>query len=407
MLDTQILSAWIAERNAYDRTKDYIKDSDCTPAVGFWLGVVREYYTRDARCSAADYETIRSLGAGKITNPKHSDAILTALESSRTLVVSPSNIIESVLNLRRYNLSAEFAAASMSNDRKKANVLLSELNEIWDQTQLTETSEIEYAKDWAELDSEIGNHKRVPVSPGSLNSRIGGGLLPGHHVVIFGRTEIGKSCLTISLAAQFLRIGQKVLYVGNEDSIHILKSRMRLSLLNQSQAWVDSHPKKAIRLLNDLSADRLTMVHMSPGSISELEGLVAKHSPSVLILDQIRNLSGNEDGMTQKMEHNAIRFRSILSRNHLIGLSVTQAGDRSQGHNQQGPLYLSPGDVDSSRVGLPGTADLMLGVGATQEMLSRGLRMISFAKNKLSSEPQSREPLCVRFDLSRSIVTDG
>jgi hypothetical protein len=149
------------------------------------------------------------------------------------------------------------------------------------------------------------------------------------------------------------------------------------------------------------------MVKMTPGSISALEDLTEKHAPSVLVVDQIRNLSGPEDGMTQKMEQNAIRFRSLLNRRKLIGISVTQAGDRSQKHGEDGPLYLSAGDVDSSRVGLPGTADLQIGIGCNAEMLSRGLRMLNFAKNKLSSDPGSREPLIVRFDTSRSMVLDG
>jgi len=120
----------------------------------------------------------------------------------------------------------------------------------------------------------------------------------------------------------------------------------------------------------------------------------------VLVLDQIRNLAGSEDAMTQRMEHNAIRFRSLLSREHLIGISVTQS-------RANVGLYLSADDVDSSKVGLPGTVDLMLGVSATPDMLSRGLRMISFAKNKLASGPQSREPLTVKFNLEQSRVSDG
>src|SRR5262249_4693846 len=155
----------------------------------------------------------------------------------------------------------------------------------------------------------------------------------------------------------------RVLYVGNEDAIDTLKARMRLSLLNWTQEQLEKLPKKALRLLTEISGDRLTMVNVTPGSISELEDLTEKHEPTVLVVDQIRNLSGAEDGMTQKMEHNAIKFRSLLNRKKLIGISVTQAGDRSQRHGEDGPLYLGPGDVDSSRVGLPGTVDLMLGVG--------------------------------------------
>jgi hypothetical protein len=405
MLDKEILAASISSKTDYERIRDYIKDNDATPQVAFWLKLVREYYQRDGAAASINVATLRALGERAISNPKHAPAILEALDNLPS--VSGANIVELVLNLRRYNLSAEFASASMSGDRKKASELLAELEAIWNTTELAVKSEVEYAKDWAELDSVVGRNRRIPIGPSSLDDRIGGGVLPGHHVLIFGRTEIGKSCLTISTAANMLRAGQSVLYVGNEDNIDILKARMRLSLLNQSQAWVDSHPKKAARLLDEMVGNRLTMVHVHPGSMSEVEDLTAKHSPSVLTLDQIRGLSGAEEGMTQKLEANAIRLRSLLGRHNMIGLSVTQAGDRSQGHNQSGPIYLSAGDVDSSRVGLPGTVDLQIGVGASPEMLSRGLRMLSFAKNKLASGPQSREPLCVRFDLERSIVSDG
>jgi AAA domain len=405
MLDQQILAAIISSRTAYERIKEYINDKDASPPIAYWLHQVRDYYNRDHSAGCVDIPTLRALGERGISNPKHAPAILGALDS--TPPVSGANVVELVLNLRRYNLSAEFAAASMSGDRKKATQLLQELSTIWDQTEIAQKSEIEYAKDWSELDSVVGRSRRIPIGPASLDSRIGGGVLPGHHVLIFGRTEIGKSCLTLSTTANLIRAQQSVLYIGNEDSIDILKARIRLSLLNQSQAWVDTHPRKAVRLLSEITGDRLTMVHVHPGSMSEVEDLASKHSPSVLILDQIRGLSGAEEGMTQKLEANAIRLRSLLGRQKMIGISVTQAGDRSQGHNQSGPIYLSAGDVDSSRVGLPGTVDLQIGVGASPEMLSRGLRMLSFAKNKLASGPQSREPLCVRFDLEKNIVSDG
>ena len=405
MLDAQILSSALADRRAYDRIKDHIKPSDYSPPIAYWFQLVGDYYKRDGAAQSIDKPTLRALGESRITNPKHAQALLDALDSLPA--ASPANIVEFVLNLQRYNLSAEFAAASMSNDRKKATKLLANLNEIWDAETLTEKSEVEYAKDWSELESVVGDSKRIPIGPSTLDARIGGGVLPGHHILIFGRTEIGKSCLTISTASNMLRAGQRVLYVGNEDSIQILKSRMRLSLLNQSQEWVNRFPKKSARLLQELAGDRLTMVHVHPGSISEIEDLVVKHTPSVLIVDQIRGLNGPEDGMTQRLESNAIRFRSLLSRHKLIGISVTQAGDRSQGHGEKQPIYLSAGDVDSSRVGLPGTVDLQLGVGANQEMVNRNLRMLSFAKNKLARGPQSREPLCVRFDLERSRVLNG
>jgi hypothetical protein len=404
MLDSQILAATIASRSSYESIKDHFNAKEASPSIAFWYELVRDYYGRDSTATAVQSDTLRELGARRITNPKHADAILSTLDDLKP--VSSPNVVELVLDLRRSNLALEFASATSNKEHDKASELLTQLNAVWEQTDLKDKSDVEYAKDWDTLDSAVGNTNRTGIGPASLDSRIGGGLLPGHHMLVFGRTEIGKSCLTCSMTANLIRSGKSVLYIGNEDSINILKSRVRLSLLGQPQSWLNSHPNKTKRLLAELCGDRLTMVHVHPGSISEVEDLVAKHSPNITILDQIRNLSGAEDGMTQKMEHNAIRFRSLLGRQKMIGISVAQAGDRSQGHNSDGPIYLSAGDVDSSRVGLPGTVDLQIGVGANAEMQARGLRMLSFAKNKLATGGKSREPLLVRFNLELNRVED-
>ncbi len=403
MLDRSILASAIKDRRAWEKIRDYIRTSDASPPVGFWLERLREYYDRDKNASAADRDVLRELGSRAITNPKHAEAI-TAVLDDLPESASPDNVVALVLDMRRRNLILELAAESSP---KKADKLFAELSEIWGKNDITTPSDVEYARDWEQLNDVVGVHRRIPFGIASLDSRTGGGVLPGHSVLIFGRTEIGKSCLTISLAANLVKAGQKLLYVGNEDSIHILKARMRTSLLGWTNSKIDQLPRRATRLLKELAADRLTMVSLAPGSISELEDLTEIHKPDVLVLDQIRNLSGTEDGMTQRMESNAIRLRALLNKRRMIGLSVTQAGDRSQRHGEDGPLYLSAGDVDSSRVGLPGTLDLMLGVGANREMLSRGLRMISFAKNKLCSDLNAREPLVLKFDLATSRVLDG
>jgi hypothetical protein len=46
-------------------------------------------------------------------------------------------------------------------------------------------------------------------------------------------------------------------------------------------------------------------------------------------------------------------------------------------------------------VGIPGQADLMIGIGATAEMEATGQRMLSFPKNKLGG---IKQPLSVFFN---------
>lgn len=405
MIDSTILAACIASRSAWERVKDIVDGKDFSPPVKLLYEALSTYYGADRAASRADAGLLRERVAQRIDNPKQAEAVLSVFDGL-DLSVSVPNVVGLCLDVRRRNLILELAATGSNPDDKKAGKLFEELASIWGRTEVDQ-SEVRYAADWEHLWENVGQANRIPLGIPSLDSRIGGGALPGNHILIFGRTEIGKSCLTLTLAARTVTAGNKVLYVGNEDEIDILKSRVAASILNWTPQQLEAMPKKRTRLLQESTKDRLTMVHLNPGSISELEDLTEKHTPNILILDQIRNLGGSEDGLTRRMEANAIRLRSLLSKKRLIGISVTQAGDRSQGHDEDGPLYLTPGDVDSSRVGLPGQTDLQLGIGSNRDLMSRGLRMISFAKNKLFSGPRAREPLLLRFDTQRSMVVDS
>ena len=60
-------------------------------------------------------------------------------------------------------------------------------------------------------------------------------------------------------------------------------------------------------------------------------------------------------------------------------MSVTQAGESAQNK-----LVLSMGDVEWSNTGIPGAADLMIGIGLDDEYLSTDKRMLSIPKNKVN-----------------------
>jgi hypothetical protein len=406
VLDQQILLASCKSRSAWEKVSRYIGVRELSPNVGFWWKLLEEYYGRDKKTDSVDLEVLRELGKAKIQNPKHLDGILGILDAD-AVDTSPSNIVAASLGILRNNRAAEFASAAFSGDTKKAQEILSEINELWEKESLDEEAEeVIRAVPAEDIFKLTGQDSRIPILPQSLNVRVGGGVLPGQHILIFGRTEIGKSSFVINLMAGFIRQRQKVLYVGNEDEINGVKARLLCRIIGKSHQEAERDPAGSAALFRGRGGeDFARLVHMQPGSIEAIEREVQEYRPSVLILDQIRNLSASEDGMTRKMESNAIRFRSLLARYNLVGVSVTQASDKSDRNSADLPVWLSAGDVDSSRVGLPAQADLMLGIGGNQDMISRGQRAISICKNKLFSGPQSREGVICNFDVSRNIVS--
>lgn len=405
MQDSQILAAALANREAWEKVRTHVKSSDLTPTVGFWWKVLNEAYERDKSARCLDIPTLSDLGKPQISSPKQQDSIMGVLQALDS-PVSPLNVVQIVLELKRKNLTAEFAAASMSGDKKLADKLLQSLNEVWESTDLAEAKPAEWndARDTKTLFQRVSKDQRIPFGCPAINGKLDGGLLPGHHIVIFGRTEVGKSSFVIDSTARLLKQGQRVLYIGNEDQIDILKLRLLGRYLKRTQAELEKSPTDAAREFAEVE-NRLLMTQLYNGSIDSIRKRVVEFKPTVLVIDQFRNLLSDQDGLTRGMESNAIKLRALLLEHSLIGVSVTQANDRSERHGQEAPVYLQTGDVDSSRVGLPSQADLLLGIGANSEMKSRGQRFINFCKNKLSSAPGAHEGVTVNFDLAISRVS--
>jgi archaellum biogenesis ATPase FlaH len=319
-------------------------------------------------------------------------------------VVAPVGVAKEVLALKRYNVGMQLAASIGAREKdSKVQVLVEEYLGLLRQESLSVETEWEDAADWSELCKETGLDRRIPLAPMALNVRCGGGALPGHHILVYARPEMGKSLFALNMAAGFLKAQRRVLYIGNEDSIHVLKKRMLVRLSGIPATEIDRDKAKeaeAIHLATVRSAGNLHMRHLHRGSCADVEMAVKEFQPEVLILDQIRNLEAKTaDGKTtERLEAVATGVRGILARHHLVGVSVTQANDRTERYGQEPPIWLGMSDVDSSRTGLPAQVDLMVGIGGTRDMISRGERAISLAKNKLDGGPISREGFTCRFD---------
>jgi hypothetical protein len=153
----------------------------------------------------------------------------------------------------------------------------------------------------------------------------------------------------------------------------------------------------------DLAIERgyanLYFLPMSPGTLGEITKWVEKLKPDMLVVDQVRNLNVKKESMTVNLEQACIGLRNIAKKHNLVSLLVTQAGDSAEGK-----LYLTMSDVDSSKTGLQGTLDLLIGLGLSQELKDMSPRrvMMCFPKNKLCA-PIS--PRSATIDYTTNLVT--
>lgn len=406
-MEREIIAAVIADRKAYDAIHEHIDPKETFSALGqFWWKFIAAYYKRDGRARSVDVALLLEQASADLNRTKQAETLRSVLPpgDGADVGVSVPNVVSGVLDLRKRALLAELAGADLSGQRQKADRAFAELAQIWDASSLDGSQRTE-AKEAADLFAALGSEHRIRLLPAALNERIGGGALPGQHIVVFGRTEVGKSTFVLNLCAGFLKQGLKVLYIGNEDPIDAIKFRFlcRVAKVTAGEAHSDRAGVLS-RYADRGAADRVRFLHLSPGSVAAIEREIEDYEPKVVIVDQIRNLDGPEPDITRRLEANATRFRGLLSRHGLLGVSVTQASDRSTGHNQDPPIWLSTGDCADSRVGLPAQADLMLGIGANNAMMQQNQRAISLVKNKLAAGPQSRTGIIVTVDLERGIV---
>jgi len=403
MLDAQLIAAAIQDRASYDKFREHFKAKDFSPQGDFWLTHVKAWYKRDRLAKSIDKSLLAQQGEKHITNPDHREALMGFLNDMPE-APSPDNVVQVALELKRYTVGMELASAIGAHNSKKIAELTPEFVSLQQATTLVaKRTEWEDAAAVEQLFEKVGQENRKALSPKLLNDRTNGGALPGHHILIFGRPEAGKSSFAINMAAGFLRRGERVLYIGNEDQINILKGRMLSRITQMTFEQCEKNKESAIAKFRKAGGeDRLLMTQMKHGTMDAVRAKCDEFLPTVVVLDQIRGLQSTEDGLTRALEANATAMRSLVLDYGMIGVSVTQANDRTEKHGQEPPMFLSMGDVDSSRTGLPGQIDLMLGIGKTQDLENRGQRAISLPKNKLSSADNAHEGFLVTFDKHRS-----
>jgi archaellum biogenesis ATPase FlaH len=167
----------------------------------------------------------------------------------------------------------------------------------------------------------------IELWPRPLNDLVDGGAKPGHHILVFAPTEMGKTLMVINMVAGFLRNGHRVLYIGNEDPAPDILMRMMTRMTGLTKYEIMEKPDEAQKLLDQRNWNKFVLAALAPGSFGQIQKLVEKHNPKVVVLDQLRNLNVESENRTQALEKAATSARNLAKRNNVLVVSVTQAAD--------------------------------------------------------------------------------
>ncbi|OGT59962.1 MAG: hypothetical protein A3E01_07730 [Gammaproteobacteria bacterium RIFCSPHIGHO2_12_FULL_63_22] len=385
MFDAKIVGACIASRDAYNKVVAHVDPHEFTPTGQFWWKLVQAWYESDPKATGIDAGLLRD--RAERAAGRNAGMALDWFESlQRETCPSPDNVAWEVLELKRTVKWRELAAAMEGEwDRDSINRLVIEHADLMKATSLTKRSTVDWGADWDELSDAVSAGKRLRLWPEKLQEKTDGAL-PGTHIVVFGRPESGKTLITINMVCGALRDGHKVLYIGNEEGVNTIRERIRWNLAGMTRAEVEKFKDEANARVRRKGGDNLKTAHLYPGSAAEIEEYVDEFKPAMLVVDQLRNLHapGSRGGTkAQRLDDVACDIRQISAKYSCVAVSIGQANAGEHGRHK---VWLDLDDFDESRTGVPGQADLMIGVGVDPTLDAHNQRALSLPKNKLSGD---------------------
>lgn len=397
--ETSIVAACMASRDAADTLAMHCALNEFSPLAQFWLEQIRNWYERDPEAQQVSPNTLRSLGLGS-TDERHAENLGQYLDSLPT--VSAPNVLADILTHKKTQVGLRLAAllTQPDSDTSEAREYLQDYSELLDAVErgtnrlnVLDTSSVHTAYDPETI---------VPLYPKQLRKQLmGGGAQPGHHILVFGRPEAGKSLLTIHIACGAAHSKKKVLYFGNEEAVRTHYTRAACNLAGRYLKDFQEEGDEIIKVAEARGLRNITFVELTPGTLAEVEQGIVEFKPDLVIVDQLAGIDVGESNPVRSMDRAARGFRTLLLKHHVVGLSVSQAGDRTERHGQLPPAFLGLGDVYGSRTGLPAQCDLMIGIGFDEDMRERDVRGISLPKNKLGG---SHTPFKIRLNIQQSRV---
>ena len=382
MREKHVLSSTIKSRDAFQQVSSHVEREDLSEQGWIIWQNICEYYDLDSAVQSVDPGLLAEATARSVMADKHKTMFRDLVREICAFECSPANVVDDLLATKREVKGHELANSLLTGG--DTATLIAEYDALMAKTSLTDedTSEVRQGLSVSTLvEDGFDPEGLIQVWPPSLNARLDGGVKPGHHIVVFGRPEMGKTLAVIEMIAGFASQGLTVLYVGNEDPINDINMRIVNRLSGMTKYEVLNAPKQADKLAREKGYELVIMASLAPGTPREITALIQEHTPDVLVLDQLRNLNMHNDNYTLALSEAATQARMWAKRYSCVVVSVTQAGDSASGK-----AVLDLGDVDYSNTGIPAAADLMIGIGATEKNLMRGELVLSLPKNKISGK---------------------
>jgi KaiC/GvpD/RAD55 family RecA-like ATPase len=394
--ETNILAAVLGSRKAWETVHQIgVGPSELSEVGRAVYDAASVQYDRDKSLSVVSTELLRAQAERKFGKGSMADSVMDYVGRLPS-DISRINVIEEHRLLRLGHVSATLASLLASGNHGEDT---DEAIERYKVLVAGEESEEESDRlDIDDFDEEQG--ERIRLYPKEISDFIGGGVRRGNNVVIFGRPNSCKTMLALNNAACLAKNGYKVLYVANEEPPRDLTQRLlsRMSKIDIDEIDADPQARQAaFDRAGRAYKQNWFLLHKAGVTARDIRQAAARIRPDVIIVDQIKNVHVAEDNRALQLDKLARQVREMGIEYDAVTISVTQAGESAEGR-----IILGQTDVEWSNTGIPGAADLMIGIGVNDELDGLNKRMLTICKNKIKNRHGS---FPVWVDSQRTLVS--
>lgn len=231
--------------------------------------------------------------------------------------------------------------------------------------------------------------------------RVASGVGEGVFTVIVARVETGKTAFAISLSSSpggFADQGGIVNYYANEESAQRTQGRSIMSYTGRPLHDILLHKDETKEAYKKIK-NNLRFYECRSRSITDIDAHIAKHSPDIVIIDQLDHLSINGSFAREDERLSALycEARDIAVRRSCAVIGITQANAAAEGK-----IYLSSANLSNSLTGKAAAADVILGLGKSP-IHDDNTRIINMVKSKLTGRHD--DVVCmIRPEVSRFVA---
>lgn len=307
------------------------------------------------------------------------------------------NISDTILNevLESHRKRSEAAnladlAWGVSEGRNEFQELLDAFKRVSDDVVVSTEDEIEFVTDdLEELFRETYGKPGLRWRLKTLNKMMGS-LRKGDFGFIFARPEVGKTTFLTDQCSYFAKNGTTVLHINNEEDGKKVKIRYYQSTLGlTSKELFNDFPNNRARY-HEVIDGRIRLVDRATFSRTDVEDIVNKVQPGLIILDSIDKITGFKSDDTPDGVYKRIyTWARQLAKDCAPVIGVCHASVTGEGKK-----YLEMDDVAYAKTAKQGEADWILGIGKSNNPNDgEFMRYFHLPKNKLMGDEDTDETL--------------